>query len=159
MPISRRGLVKVVGLGAAAAVTEARATPAAAHPVTPSSTPNALVHPLTHGSRFGRWTLEQVVPTDQGASYVLSDGSGARFQVDVCARDADIAAPHGPAHTERFELFLANEGNGSTDTHEDHGLAAMALAEIIRSNEAVCEASFHTLRERLAADAVRRHVD
>jgi hypothetical protein len=160
MPISRRGLVQVVGLGAAAAVTRGEVE-APREPVSPDEVELALalVTPLAPGSRFGSWTLERVVLEPSGPSYVLSDGRGVKFQVDVCARDLSLDAPRGPASTEHFDLFVSNEGDGSTDTIEEHGLGAMALAEIIRSNEARVDASAcHTLTQRLAANAARRHI-
>lgn len=162
-PISRRGLVRVAGLGAVAIASLPGATRIA--PVSVPSTPadlalaEALVHPLVPGSRFGSWTLEHVVMDERGPSYVVLDERGVKFQVDVCLRDADVSAPRGPATTNRFDLFVANQGDGATDTVEAHGLGAMALADVIRSNEADADvSSCHTLRQRLALNAARRHI-
>ncbi len=89
----------------------------------------------------------------------MSDALGQRFQIDICARDDEPGADRGPGRTERFDLIVANRGDGSTSTHEDHGLAAMALAEVVRANEQVVDASvFRTLRQRLEAGSVRRVV-
>lgn len=163
-PISRRGLVRAAGLGAAAIVS----APIGSREISPSPVPTtvsnqalaeALIRPLAAGSRFGSWTLERVVMDERGPSYVMTDEQGVKFQVDVCLRDGDVSAARGPAVTERFDLFVANQGDGSTDTVEMHGLGAMALAEIIRGNEAQVDASgCHTLRERLALNSARRHI-
>jgi hypothetical protein len=161
-PISRRGLVRAAGLGAAAIATIPAVPEGAPEPratVQNLARAEALVRPLVPGSRFGSWTLEKVVLDERGPSYVVTDPEGVKFQVDVCLRDSDDAAARGPAMTERFDLFVANQGDGSIDTVEMHGLGAMALAEIIRGNEAQVDASgCHTLRERLASNAARRHI-
>jgi hypothetical protein len=163
-PISRRGLVRAAGLGAAAIVSapigsrEVSLSPVT-KPVTNRALADALIRPLAPGSRFGTWTLERVVMDERGPSYLVTDERGGKFQIDVCLRDSDVSAARGPAVTERFDLFVANQGDGSTDTVEMHGLGAMALAEIIRGNEAQVDASgCHTLRERLALNSARRHI-
>jgi hypothetical protein len=65
----------------------------------------------------------------------LVDGSGVAFCLDLCAHDDRVVAPVPPARSQRFDIFLANQGRGADPTYEDHGLAAMALAEIVRANE------------------------
>jgi hypothetical protein len=162
-PISRRGLVRAAGLGAAAIVSipasPGRAPVGATRSVPDLALAEALVRPLVPGSRFGSWTLDHLVMDERGPSYVVSDAHGAKFQVDVCLRDEDVSAPRGPATTERFDLFVANQGDGTTSTVEAHGLGAMALADIIRANEAHVDVSAcHTLRRRLAMNAARRHI-
>lgn len=57
---------------------------------------------------------------------VMALPSGTRFQVDVLARDPE--GPAGIAQTERLSLYLANHGDGATQTDEGQGLAVMALA-------------------------------
>jgi hypothetical protein len=173
--VSRRVVLGAIGIGAAsAAIAESlplhRSAAAAAGSVEagesdPAATEAraeacALLAPLAAGSRLGRWTVEQVLPLEDGAaSVVLCDAEGGRFQLDVCARDGDLTASRGPGQSELFEVFLANQGDGETSTFEDHGLAAMALAELIRTNEQHIErTAFQTLRQRVEARRARRHV-
>jgi hypothetical protein len=167
--VSRRAALKLLGVGVAgAAVTGAQkvealpaAPPAPVATDLPGLDPSArLVAPLAPGSRLGRWRIERVLPlTDGATSVVLSDAAGAMFQLDICRRDPEPVSPRGPGVCERFEIFLANGGNGSTGTHEDHGLAAMALSEVVRGNESsVSTEHFLTLKERVAADRARVHV-
>ena len=116
----------------------------------------ALVAPLASGQQLGRWKLERAVPIKGGAAiFVLLGPDGGEFQLDVCARDD---ANEVPARTEYFDIHVANGGDGATATNEEHGLAAMALAEVIRSNEQrVDRARFETLVQRMARGDVRRH--
>lgn len=178
--VSRRFVVGALGVGAAAAATRVAAaatgaehllgsgaspSPARAPALAaaPSDQPAAvdvaerLIAPLRAGSTLARWTVEKVLPIDGGAaSVVLVDADGSRFQLDVCARDP---ATSGPGRTEHFEVLLANAGDGATATFEDHGLAAMALAEVIRGNEQHVERSgFRSLSERIAANTVRTYL-
>jgi len=119
-----------------------------------------LVAPLAAGDRLGRWTVQQVLPVKDGAaSLVLADDRDERFQLDICARDRSSSSPAGPGRSEHFEVFLANSGNGSKATYEDHGLAAMALAEVIRANEQhVDRGLFQTQAHRLAANNARVYI-
>lgn len=121
----------------------------------------SLVAPLTPGSQLDRWQVARILPLQNGAaSVVLSDTRGQQFQLDVCARDRRKGAPLGPGRSELYEVFLANCGNGRKPTLEEHGLAAMALAEVIRSNEHRVPASaFMTLSERLARHGARVHLE
>lgn len=116
-----------------------------------------LVAPLAAGAQLARWTVEKVVPVENGVACVVCvDESSTRFQLDVCLRD-DAGSKRGPGQTEHFEVFLVNSGNGHQQTFEDHGLAAMALAEVIRSNEQhVDRSSFSTHGQR--EHAARQHL-
>jgi hypothetical protein len=167
--VSRRAALKMIGVGAAGATLAkepvARAEmeaekPSEAGSATQPSEESALLTPLVEGSQLGRWRVERIVPADGALSVVVSDSEGRHFQLDVCARDLTPGAPRAPGESEHFQVFLANRGDGSTDTFEDHGLAAMALAEVIRGNEAsVSRSEFVTLAERLARASARVHVD
>ena len=169
--VSRRFVVGALGAGAAVAaygsainVVGQRRSPAStdvdADDAPKDSTVAELVAPLAPGSSLGDWNVDQLVALKHGAaSVVLSDASGHRFQLDVCKRDQTDGARRAPGQTEHFEVFLANHGDGSTVTYEDHGLAAMALADVIRANEHRVEhKGFQTLAERLSTDAARVHV-
>jgi hypothetical protein len=173
--VSRRVVVGALGVGVASAAAGAAAlgrarepaqpessaaVPISGGPAKPTSEVSQLFSPLVAGAALGRWTVEEILPLAEGAaSVVLSDRRGERFQLDVCARDDASDARRGPGASERFEVFLANLGDGTTSTHEDHGLAAMALAELIRGNEQhVDHTAFQTLRQRVEAHRARRHV-
>jgi hypothetical protein len=107
--------------------------------------------------------VQAIGPVHAGAVTVrLGDADGEPFCVDICAHDAGHGALVGPARTARYDLFLANEGNGAQATKEDHGRAAMALAEIIRTNEHGVELQgMLTLRDRLRLhrDSVGQHYE
>jgi hypothetical protein len=156
--VSRRFVVGALGVGAvgaAGASVLAAGSPSAGSRARADVA--ALLEPLGPGTELGPWRVERVHPAEEGAlSVVLSDANGGRFQLDVCRRDGEA---RGPARTDLYDVFLANEGDGATRTHESHGLAAMALAEVIRANEHRVEAAgLTTLRERVAARRVRRHL-
>lgn len=169
--VSRRFMVHALGVSAAAAAaavgarvaqSSAEAPPAPEPEASPRvSDPEReraerLIAPLTAGSTLGRWSIERVLPVESGAaSVVVVDAEGLRFQLDICARD-EAEPRSGPAQTEHFEVFLANGGDGDTATFEEHGLAAMALAEVIRHNEAhIDRTGFVTLAARVEARSAR----
>lgn len=177
--VSRRFVVGAIGVGAATAAASV-ASGALAKPVIgraaakapgeraqgreaaapPQDEPvEALVAPLRPGDQLDRWTVEALHPLAGGAaSVVLRDAAGQRFQLDLCARDESSSAS-GPGQTAHFEILLANHGDGQTSTVEDHGLAAMALAEVVRINEHRVErGGFATLAERKASNHARVHV-
>ncbi|MEZ4372562.1 MAG: hypothetical protein R3B07_17180 [Polyangiaceae bacterium] len=166
--VSRREAAQVLGLGAAASAVlvsgVGSAAPASATVVSAgasapdlgesksdvSSTATVgleLVAPLTAGSQLGTWKVVGVLPLREGAvSVVMAHGNGERFQLDVVARGAQRA----PGASELFQVMVVNRGDGSTSTRESEGLAAMALADVIRGNEnAVDRSGFLTLEERV----------
>lgn len=165
--VNRRAALRMLGAGVATAVaapvigggTEA-AGDGSLQPESSVADGRRLIEPLVTGSTLSHWRVQSVRGLEAGAvSVVLVDRHEQPFQLDICARDDALGALRGPARTERFEIFLANEGDGATGTHEDHGLAAMALAEIVRGNEAhVSVAEFETLARRLSRRSVRRLV-
>jgi len=153
--VSRRAVLGYAGAGVAAASVPSAAEAKPARQKTRGIA--QLLAPLGPGAELGRWRVEALVePSGGAASVLLVDERGQRFQLDICARDPSPLALRGPAVTEHFEIFLANQGDGATGTREDHGLGAMALGEIIRSNEAHADRSgFLSLAER---SDPRRHL-
>lgn len=158
MKVSRRHMVGWMGAAAVAVPSLASAgtpnrwdSPEEAAAV-PALSAADLLAPLAVGSQLATWRIERLGRLFAGAvSVELSDASGERFIVDICARDSGVGAAEPPARTERCDLFVANEGSGHDPTHEDHGLAAMALAEIVRSHEHHADLSgLLTLQSRLA---------
>jgi hypothetical protein len=93
----------------------------------------ALALPL--GSPVAECVVERVGAVHCGAvPVVLRDPGGQRFQIDVLRRDP--AGTPGIGNTAGLSLFLANEGHGATPTHEQHGLAVLALASQLGAQEA-----------------------
>ena len=163
--ISRRDFGAVVGASAAtAAAMPARGqgdVAAVAQPASEgTSDPSQLLAPLSAGDELGAWLVMSVGELHGGAvSVVMRDASGEDFQLDVCARDSQSDAPCGPGQTQRFCVYVANSGKGDMPTPESHGLAAMAIADVIRSNEARLDVSgFLPLRERERRGLARRHL-
>lgn len=171
MKVSRRHCVGWIG----AAVVLAPSVNAAADPLLgptgeepacdgePLSS-SLLLAPLSVGSAIGAWRVERFGRLHAGAvSVELSGATGESFHIDICARDDGAGAPVPPARTDRCDLFVANEGGGSDPTPEAHGLAAMALAEVVRTHEhRVDLRELLTLRARLAhhgSEVVRRCVE
>ncbi|MCA9642698.1 MAG: hypothetical protein H6718_26565 [Polyangiaceae bacterium] len=173
--VSRREAAQALGLGAAASVAlvsgmgnAAPASPtvvsAGASTVNPEDTSEGvsstahmgfqLVAPLTAGSQLGRWKVAGVLPLREGAvSVVMAHGNDERFQLDVVARGDQRA----PGESEFFQVMVVNRGDGATTTREEEGLAAMALADVIRANEhAVDRSGFLTLEQR--AKRARQHL-
>lgn len=162
----RQFLSGVLTAASAGAATSAQAlpvtstllsqTPAAPPPVVdptpvagdPSS--HELQQMLPPGQRFGRWRVVEVLPVKLGAvPVVLESRRGERFQVDILRRDRSTRARRGLAETREYSLFLLNRGLGDTPTQEDHGLAVLWLAALLRPRErALGPVALLTQRER-----------
>lgn len=170
---SRRDAAKALGMGAAASAVlvsrsasllaaaselpegaPAAQASSALRGLQPEALSLALVAPLQAGSKLGRWVVQAILPLSQGVvSVVLSDSVGQPFQLDVVARSE---APIAPGVSEFFEVLLVNQGNGRTATEEERGLAAMALAEVIRSNEHSVERREFVSAEKWRSSARQR---
>lgn len=149
-------------LGVAPAVsTAAPAAPSLPSPAAGAASAYPLIAPLVAGSTLARWQVLAVRPSEDGALILIASAeSGSAFQLDVCRADRSLGAPQAPGRSEHFDVFVSNLGDGSTPTREEQGLCAMALAEVIRANEAhLSRDGYATLRERLDSQRVRRHVD
>lgn len=157
LAVSRRRMLALVGASVVvvpvvASARESRSLPSQSEAETGGrQDASGLVAPLRPGSRLGAWRVQALSTVRHGAVTVgLVDGLGGSFCLDICARDEGVGAAVAPGRSEHYDVFLANEGKGADPTHEDHGLAAMALAEIVRANEnAVRPEGMLTLRERL----------
>ena len=166
--LTRRQMVGMVGAAAAIASSGHAAAGQLARPArnesdspAPVVSLTSLVAPLAAGSQLGAWRVVGIVGARAGAVTVgLETASATRFFLDVCLRDD--SGPTPPARTSRCDVFVANEGNGGLPTVEEQGLAAMAVAEVVRANENGCDLSgLMTHRARLAAfgDKVLRGLD
>lgn len=99
-------------------------------------TAHGLQQLLPEGLHFGRWRVVSVLPVKLGAIPILLESRrGEHFQVDVLRRDRSARARRGLAETRAYSLFLLNRGQGDTPTQEDHGLAVLWLAALLRSRE------------------------
>ncbi|MEZ4220102.1 MAG: hypothetical protein R3B13_04165 [Polyangiaceae bacterium] len=155
--LSRRAFGAVVGTSAAAlGAGQVAQAPTPSSPVDLGA-PGELLRPLAAGSRLGAWHVQEVLPlTDGAVSVLLRDEAGSEFQLDVCARDPGASAP---GQSEHFAVFVVNRGDGAVPTHESHGLAAMALADVIRGNEAgVDRSGFLSVAARAQRGLARRHL-
>ncbi len=136
--LDRRGFIHGVGAAAGlvatasvtAGVTRAKAQQDRAEVAALSGHLEALFGPLAHGGALETWHVVSVEGLRFGTiAVVMRAADGTHFQVDVLRRDdTGIAAL---AATDELELFLANRGDGSSETHEDHGLGLMALGRFL----------------------------
>jgi hypothetical protein len=86
------------------------------------------------GTKLHESTLVGVLEARDGTiPIVLADRHGAEFEVEVMRFDASMP---GVARAGSLAVYMNNGGNGDTATHEEHGLAAMALAAEIARREA-----------------------
>jgi hypothetical protein len=110
-----------------------------------------LVHPLAQGARFARWTVAQIDPlVNGGVTIKVRTDDGHCFDLEILGRDRTSLAQRPPAQTERHAIFVVNGGDGWAPTHEEQGLAAMTLAQIVAKNEgSVRLAGFFTHAERI----------
>jgi|GEM_PF-913069 hypothetical protein len=140
------GSAQALSLHNHAVTPQATSAPSVASPATsPTPGPTALLDDgITHGLqdllpeglRFGRWRVVSVLPVKLGAvPVVLESRQGERFQVDVLRRDRSARARRGLSETRGYSLFLFNRGQGDTPTQEDHGLAVLWLAALLRPRE------------------------
>ncbi len=145
MPVSSSLLAK------ASAGSPAPLTPSVHAPGAPgASDDHELQRLLPTGQRFGRWRVVSVLPVKLGAvPVVLQSSNGEHFQVDILRRDRSVRARRGLAETQDYSLFLHNRGRGDTPTQEDHGLAVLWLAALLRPRERIAGAvALLTQRER-----------
>jgi hypothetical protein len=97
-----------------------------------------------------RWRLIAIGDVRDHAMLVeMATADGSRFFVEVMGRDP--AFP-GIAHTDQVDLYLCNQGDGASRSHEEHGLGALALARALSAREAAGAQApqLLTLRQRAA---------
>jgi len=158
--VTRRVFVGVVGGGVLAAPIVAAAGGQTTEPQTSSigtepatrETIQRLLHPLKEGEKLARFTIVQIDPIVNGCvSVKVRADDGHTFDIEVLARDVSSMTQRPPAETERHAFFVVNGGDGWAPTHEEQGLAAMTLAEVVRRNERDVRLSgFLTFAERLS---------
>jgi hypothetical protein len=104
---------------------------------------------LTPGLALGAWTILDVRAHAQAIALVVRAPEGDAYQVDVLAREPDR---DGIAQSEQYSVFLVNEGDGATASHESHGRGALAIGHYLRWAEANLDETpprLATLSERL----------
>lgn len=141
---SRRNLLKMMGLTAAAS-----AAPATAMAVTRSdrqaaiaaltqegnaSAPWWLISPLSEGRAAGLgWQVGGLSNVERGAAVLLLEHrDGRQARVHLCAHGG---RPKGLAHSALFDLVLMDGGQGDKPTDEDLGRALVNLSRRMRQNE------------------------
>jgi len=138
----RRGFISRIGVAAGAIAVAAPQRAIAQH------TGRALG--VVPEQSIGRWKIATIYGVHFGAvPVVLEDASGERFQVDVLRRDPDPARPDGVGNTDVLSVYVANRGDGDTATHEEQGLAAMALADALAVGDVTVPEGLLTFSERL----------
>jgi hypothetical protein len=154
MRVTRREAV--LGLGAAGAAV---ALVSVVSPLDASSAQQVARASATRttdvppGTKLHESTLVRVLDERDGAlPIVLADRHGTEFEIEVMRFDASTP---GVARAGSLAVYMNNGGNGDTATHEEHGLAAMALGAEIARREARGEAvaKLASLRERRGAGA------
>ena len=113
----------------------------------------ALSTDVPAGTKLHTSALARVLDERDGTlPIVIADRHGTEFEVEVMRFDP--SAP-GVARAGSLAVYVNNGGDGDIATHEEHGLAAMALAAEIARREAAGKAvaKLVSLRERRGAGA------
>jgi hypothetical protein len=111
---------------------------------------------IAPGDRFGKAIVTRVGAVLHGAIGVrLIDSTGGSFTVDLLRRDPETP---GVAQAGSLDAFVMNDGGGVLATNEEHGVAAMAIAQHLADREAAGAPapSLLTLRERAEERAAPR---
>ncbi len=89
-----------------------------------------LLGALRRGSHLGASRVIEVGPVRHGSIALSMASSGGRpFQLDVLRDDGRGGAV---GRAPGLAIYVSNEGDGGTPTDEEQGLAAMALARLLR---------------------------
>lgn len=94
---------------------------------------------LAPGMAFGRWRVVAVNPVRHGALRIDAANAARAddvFALEIMASDPSGESPTPPAEAGDLAIYVRNGGDGSLATIEDHGLAAMALAQHLDHHQA-----------------------
>jgi hypothetical protein len=98
----------------------------------PRELTSALGSLATPGHGFADCHLIAVCRVNAGGvPFVLATPDGQPFQIDVLRKDAR-GSSEAIATTDELAVYLLNEGSGTSATHEQRGLAAMALSRALQ---------------------------
>ena len=129
----------LVAAPALALANSARSAAAPAEPDAPTSSvtstqdaPDTAVPQLFQNLEVTGWKVVEARPV-LGVRRRAVVGVGGGFVGEVLRGGGGSG---GGAQTASLNLFLLNNGDGSTDTHGDHGLAVMELARVLAAREA-----------------------
>jgi hypothetical protein len=88
---------------------------------------NAGTDAAVRSTTADTWTVQAVGAVQKGAVPITltNNASGERLVVEACRRGSGREAV---ASSQAFDLFLANQGDGSKQTPRHHVVAARALA-------------------------------
>jgi hypothetical protein len=132
--LGRRKFLGNVG-ATAAVLTAAKTLAGGANAQTGPGARNALAAAeLRPNARFGTCEVVSVETTEDGAVRVrLADSAGEPFEIELLGYD-----PHAPgvARAGSLSVYMNNRGRGTAATIEEHGLAAMAIAQNLARAEA-----------------------
>ena len=99
---------------------------------------------------MGAWLVDLTGVTETGTvdiDFVKADHTS--FRIRLCRRDHAPGAPTPVAQTDKYELFLANNGQGELRTDEQEGKTAMVVASLVKKNEVGAqELPVSTIRQR-----------
>ena len=122
--MNRRDLMKSLAVGAAALTS-----PLGASALKPSG---SLLAPATVGSDVLGWTITGISGIERGGFHVELKNGDNTARIGVCALGESVKAPV----TTRFtEVFVVNDGKGSTPTDERDAEAARIVGMLIEGNE------------------------
>jgi hypothetical protein len=146
---TRRSVLKVLALGAAAAALR-RASPWAVTPPAPAAdatagpeaaarrlhapAPWGLLSPLRAGDALALgWRVAGLSEVRLGAAVLLlACRSGESARVHLCRHEG---SPRGMAHTRKVDLLVMNGGRGDQPTDEELGRVVLGLADVVAANE------------------------
>ncbi len=134
MSVSRREFLALLGMSLAGAALVG---------VTASAAPRKARRSAADG-----WRVASVGAPRRGAVPITLQSltNDESLVVEVCRRGGSRAPV---AASRQFDLFLANQGTGTTDTPRDHILAVRALARRLDKLQTVVPAPLLTMDERL----------
>ena len=103
----------------------------------------------TDAASLKAWRVSAVDPVEQGAVPIVLENtvSGETLRVDICRKGSRLSPV---AQSQRFDLFLANGGNGASPTRREHTLVVRSLARRLDAEGAQVPNSVLSMDARLA---------
>jgi hypothetical protein len=149
--LTRRALIEASLAGAV--TTAVIATSGIGHAAPPTDAAASTGEPLglRPGLRLGSWTVLDVRLDGLAIALVVRGPEGEPYQLDVLARDPERP---GVAESERYSIFLVNEGDGATQSDEQRARGALAVGHYLRWAEEQLPQGpdLVTMNERMQSD-------